>query len=483
MSAPLVLSRLRVTSAEGHPLLHGLSLAVHPGTPVTVVGETGAGKSLLCHAIMGTLPAPLQAEGEVQLGDVLASALPARARAALWGRRVTMLPQEPWHALDPLMRAGNQVVEGHQCVRGRSRRAAVAAAQEDFASTSLVDAWDRLPHELSGGMAQRVAFCAARAGGAGILLADEPTKGLDADRRDAVAALLAAHAAEGCLLTITHDLALAQRLGGELIVLRGGREVERGPVARVTAAPAAAYTAELVAAQPDRWPRPVPAAPPAAADGAVLTAHGLAVARSGRCLVEDVDLAFAPGEMVGLAGPSGIGKSSLGDALLGLLRPAAGRVERRADLGRLRWQKIWQDPPAAFAAGVPLRTLLDDVRRRHGIARNRLDALLDAMGLAAALLERPAAAVSGGELQRIALARALLLEPAFLFADEPVSRLDPVTARRVVTCLRQAAAERGCSMLLVSHDHLLLQRSCDRVLSLQPPARGDGPARLVVQGG
>ncbi|MEE4301643.1 MAG: ATP-binding cassette domain-containing protein [Pseudomonadales bacterium] len=459
MSAMLELEALRVT-AGGRALVTLPRLDLNPGRPLCLVGETGAGKSLLLQALMGTLPPGLVAEGDVRLDGRV---LDADTRRQLWGRRLALLPQEPSRALDPIMRSRGQVTEVHRWVRGLDSGAARDAATRDLERLGLAEAADKLPGELSGGMAQRVAFCAATAGGAGVLLADEPTKGLDPPRRDAVVALLANHAETGCLLVVTHDLEVARRLGGDLAVLRDGVLVEQGPTERLLAEPSHAYTRALVEAH--RTPT-VPRAP-AAPGPPVVSAEGLALARGGRTLLRDIELAVGPGELVGLAGASGIGKSTLGDALLHLLPPERGRVRWAPGLDALRFQKLYQDPPAAFAPEVPLGRLLEELLERHRLAPARLDALLEAFGLASDLLGRPATAVSGGELQRIALARVLLLDPAFLFADEPVSRLDALTGRRVLDLLAAEARERACGVLLVGHDRYALERVCDRVLQLQ----------------
>ena len=168
----------------GTTLLRPVSLQLDPGEPLVILGETGSGKSVLAQALMGTLPPELAAKGRVAVGDrVLSAARPGDFRG-LWGRDLAVLPQEPWLSLDPLMRSRAQVSEAHRFVRSLSRHDARTRAQSDLAELGLAEAGRSYPHQLSGGMAQRVAIAAARAGGARIVIADEPTKGLDAARRD-----------------------------------------------------------------------------------------------------------------------------------------------------------------------------------------------------------------------------------------------------------------------------------------------------------
>lgn len=444
-------------------MVEQIAVSVAAGQSVTLIGETGSGKSLFAQAILGTLPQGLHGEGVLQIEGAPVALDDPRALEALWGHAISVLPQEPWLALDPLMRAKQQVAEVHRHVAGRAD--AAAAAQEDLVTLGLDHAADRYPFELSGGMAQRLAIAAARAGGARIVVADEPTKGLDIARRDEVAARLKRVPTEGGgLLTITHDLELAEALGGEILVLRKGRLIERGPAEQVLKTPADPYTADLIAAEPRHWSK-APAAPPGAP---VLTAQGVSVERGGRQLIDRLDIVLNAGEVVGLCGPSGVGKSSLGDTLLGITPPATGTVTRGNGHARARFQKLWQDPPAAFAPHLALGKGLEDLMALHGIGQDRLPPLLEQLRLEPGLLARRPDAVSGGELQRLSIVRALLLDPVFLFADEPTSRLDPLTQREVIGMLTGLARQHGIAVLLVSHDPDLIANTTDRQIALTP---------------
>lgn len=458
---------LRATDMAVHDgssrLVEPVSLDLHPGEPLVIVGETGSGKSLLAQAIMGTLPETLRAEGEVRVGGRILRVTDRAGFRGLWGRQIALLPQEPWLSLDPLMRAGPQVAEAHELVVGLPAAAARAQASADLAALGLDGVLARYPHELSGGMAQRVAIAAARAGGAPIVIADEPTKGLDASRRDDVAALLLGALAQGGgLMVITHDLALARRIGGRLIVIRAGSVVETGATAAVFADPQAEYTRDLIAADPQNWPARTATT---TAGVTVVRADDLTLSRGGQRLVDGLTLELRAGRIFGIAGPSGCGKSSLGDALLSLVAPDGGRVTRGEGLAPTACQKLYQDPVAAFPRRRTLGQTLRDVATLHRAPTGRIDALLARLQLDPVLLSRWPEAVSGGELQRIALLRAMLAQPRFLFADEPTSRLDPITQRDVIGLLADLSRSDGLAIALVSHDQTLIDRTADDTLS------------------
>lgn len=458
-----------VNPQTGQPdqLVEPVSLSLRPGHAVTLLGETGSGKSLLAQALIGALPSGLVAEGEVLVNGVQQLTRTAAQRRALWGRMIAVLPQEPWLALDPTMQAGAQVMETRWLVGGQSRPQAWQGARAALRHLEVEAAETRLPGQLSGGMAQRVAFAAAHTGDAPVLVADEPTKGLDISRRDSITALLRRHVEEGgALLTITHDPAVARALGGTVLVMREGAVQEQGAAEEVLIRPRHAFTRALLAADPEGWPRQAGGGQIGAP---VLIARDVGKVRGGRRLFSGVSLHLAAGEVVGLSGPSGCGKSTFGDLCLGLLSPDSGTVERPAAAPH-RWQKLYQDPPAAFPPKVTLRASLMDVVRLHGCDPAEIPRLLLRLGLTEGLLDRLPSQVSGGELQRIALLRVLLLKPLFLFADEPTSRLDLLTQQETIGLLTAAAREQGCAVLLVSHDRALLDRVCDRVMALPAAA-------------
>ncbi len=452
-----------IVQAGSKRLLGPVSFAIPEGETLVIMGETGAGKSLLAQAILGALPHGLSAKGKITLDDRLVDILSPAEREKLWGREITLLPQEPWRALDPLMAVGSQVTETYRFVAGLEQEAARQAAMRDFDGLGMSRSRRKRPGQLSGGMAQRAVFATARAGGADLLLADEPTKGLDRPRAQAIVDLLKAVPVHGgALLAITHEAAVARDLGGTILILKDGAIVEHGETPDVLANPRSDYGKALLAADPMNWN---PSA--ATANGEeVLRAEDLTLERGGNRLLDGFTMSLASGERIAITGPSGAGKTTLLDTLAGLLPPAQGRVTRGQDVAPTGIQKIYQDPPAAFPPRITLGRNLQDVANLHGIDWHVIMRLLDKLRIGQSLLERRPDQVSGGELQRIAIARALAVTPSILLADEPTSRLDPITQADTMQLLAETTTESGTAVVLVTHDTAMAANWTERQMEV-----------------
>lgn len=436
-------------SHQENSLIGPVSFSVAKGGALVIMGETGAGKSLIAQAIMGALPEELNATGQIAVAGKRIDNLPPSERMSLWGRSLSMLPQEPWRALDPLMVSFNQVYESHRFVSGSDARASKTRTKSYFEALSLQDAKRKHPAQLSGGMGQRVAFAAASIAEAPVLLADEPTKGLDADRTESVLQMLnKIPAREGVLIVITHDASLAMRIGGKLLVLKNGYVVESGDTKTILSAPQNDYTKTLVKAHPKYWE---PVSTHTNSDELV-SLEQLVAGRNGTAITPSIDLDIVAGQRIAITGPSGVGKSTLLDTVAGLIQPVSGSLNQHVNFSSTDIQKIYQDPPAAFAPKVSLEKSLKDVVKLHRASWLNLTEMLDQLGISLELLDRKPDEVSGGELQRIAIARALVAKPKLLLADEPTSRLDPITQKKTMALLREITSETETAVLLVTHD-------------------------------
>jgi peptide/nickel transport system ATP-binding protein len=495
---------LRVAYGD-REVVHGVDLDVRPGEVVALVGESGSGKSTTAHALIGLLPdGGRVTSGDVALGAEPLTGLLPDAWRRVRGVRVGLVPQDPGTALDPVMRVGEQVAEA-LVVHGTPRRAARERAVEILREVGLDHPGERArqyPHQLSGGMRQRVLVGIAMACEPELVIADEPTSALDVTVQRRVLDLLAdlTGRAGTAVLLITHDLAVAADRANRVVVLKDGAVVEEGPAGRVLGAPEHPYTRELLAAVPGRNTVPSatatadPAAsePPASSEPSapstaageppqpvLLAAHALVKEfRLGRRervrAVDNVSFTVPRGSAFALVGESGSGKSTTARLVLGLDRPSAGVVELDgAPVGgdrasRRRTQLVHQDPYSSLDPRFTVAAVVEEPLRAHRVGTraeraDRVAQLLEQVHLSPDLARRRPAELSGGQRQRVAIARALALDPELLVLDEPTSALDVSVQARVLDLLARLRAERGLTYLFISHDLAVVRQVADHV--------------------
>ncbi|MFE7456573.1 dipeptide ABC transporter ATP-binding protein [Streptomyces sp. NPDC057554] len=483
----------------------GLSFTLEAGGALAVVGESGSGKSASAYALLGLHRGTgARVGGTVRVAGTDVNAADDAGLRALRGAKAAMVFQDPLSSLDPYYPVGDQIAEVHRVHRRVSRRAARARAVQVLDRVGIPDAARRSrlrPHEFSGGMRQRALIAMALACEPRLIVADEPTTALDVTVQAQILDLLHTLRQETGmgLLLVTHDVGVAAESVDEVLVMRGGREVERGPVAQVLGAPREAYTKELLAAVPRVETRrvveaPVPekraaegAEPGASAEEAsvppLLEAVGLRREfgrGSGKSVaVGGVSLTVRAGETLGIVGESGSGKTTLGRMLVRLLEPTAGRLryggteigslsEKELRPFRRELQMVFQDPVASLnprrsvgeSVADPLRAAGE---RDEGRVRDRVGALLERVGLDPAHFERYPHEFSGGQRQRIGIARALAAEPKVIVCDEPVSALDVTTQAQVVALLAELQRELGIGLVFIAHDLAVVRQVSDRV--------------------
>ncbi|MGW4725037.1 ABC transporter ATP-binding protein [Streptomyces sp. NPDC004291] len=504
--APLVDVRdLSVSFArDGDPVraVDGLSLTLAEGRALALVGESGSGKSTVAGALLGLHRGTgARVTGTVRVGGVdVATAGPADLRR-LRGGIAAMVFQDPLSSLDPYYAVGDQIAEVYRIHAGGSRKAARARAVEVLDRVGIPDAARRSrsrPHEFSGGMRQRALIAMALACEPRLLVADEPTTALDVTVQAQILDLLHELRRETgtALLLVTHDVGVAAESVDEVLVMRDGREVERGPVGTLLGAPSEPYTRTLLSAVP-RLDGPVGTPPEKASpEGEVLLeAVGLRreFGRGKRAVtaVDDVSLTVRAGETLGVVGESGSGKTTLGRMLVRLLDPTGGRLRYGgAEIGALsdrelrpyrrELQMVFQDPVASLnprrsvgeSIADPLRTAGERDERR---IRDRVRELLDRVGLDPDRYEAYPHEFSGGQRQRVGIARALAAEPRIVVCDEPVSALDVTTQAQVTALLAELQAELGLGLVFIAHDLAVVRQVSHRVAVMR-----DG--RIVEQG-
>ena len=490
-----------VTPQGEIPAVQEVSLTVGRGECVGVVGESGAGKTQLFLASLGLLPATARVTGSACLGPEPLIGRAQRELDRIRGARVGLIFQDPMTSLTPHLRVGEQIAEPIVRHCGASWRQARQKARALLDRVHVPDSARRMrqyPHELSGGMRQRAMIAIALACEPELLIADEPTTALDVTIQAQILALLVELKRESgmAMVLITHDFGAVAGVADRVAVMQSGRIVEVDTVAAVLKAPRHDYTKALLgrvltldsAAAPRS--AAVPDSPAAAQVALGISSLAVKYPRrpwhgQGHALhaLQDVSLELRAGEALGVVGESGSGKSTLVRAALQLIRPGAGRITwmgrslSRLPARELRGlrrdlQIVFQDPLASLDPRMTVGRIVAEPLEIHepgldAAARERRVAqMLLRVGLDAGMATRYPHELSGGQCQRVGIARAMIVEPRLLVCDEPVSALDVSVQAQILDLLASLRSERGMSILLVSHNLAVVRRLCDRVLVL-----------------
>ncbi|WP_031268764.1 ABC transporter ATP-binding protein [Labrenzia sp. ac12] len=480
-------------------VVKGLSFDLKRGETLCIAGESGSGKSITALSIMGLLPEPM---ARVSGGEVLFQGkdlikLPEDAMRRIRGGDIAMIFQEPMTSLNPVLTVGRQLREAilaHQDVSGSEANKRALAMLESVRLSEPARRLKQYPHELSGGMRQRVMIAMALACNPKVLIADEPTTALDVTIQAQILQLIRDLQRDfgTAVIMITHDMGVVAEMADRVIVMNHGNIVESGTASDVFERPADSYTRHLLEAVPKLGAmtgvdsaarkKDQPEAPVLEVEDLVVRfdLHGGLLNRvtSRVHAVEGVSFTLAPGETLGLVGESGCGKSTIGKALMNLvpwegsIRVAGQHVgigsaqeqqRRRRDM-----QMIFQDPYASLDPRMTVGEIVGEPLVIHGLARgkdlkDKVASLFDRVGLPADVITRHPHEFSGGQRQRICIARALALSPKVIVADESVSALDVSVQARVLDLLQELQEDLGLSYLFISHDMAVVEQVSHRI--------------------
>ncbi|MCD7101429.1 dipeptide ABC transporter ATP-binding protein [Pseudoclavibacter sp. 13-3] len=500
MSAELLNVRGLDVSYAGHAIVHDASFTVHSGEAVALIGQSGSGKSTIARSVLRLLPEGGRATGSVVFDGQNLLDLSLRSFRQYRGRQLGFVPQDPQNALTAVRTVGSQAEEAAALIGGVSRVQRKGRILEAFESVGLPDpkrVYDSYPHQLSGGMLQRVLIALAVLPQPRLIVADEPTSALDVTVQKRILDLLTSlQKSLGIgLLLITHDLALAAERADSLIVLKDGAIQEAGPAARVFGAPESTYTRRLQAdvpgLNPDRYASVKAARRPLGDSVAGTTpvvdftavSKRFTVGDQTTAALDDVSFRIERGRTHALVGESGSGKSTAARILLGLDAPDSGEVgvngqpvDRRS-AGRLRGIRrqlgfVYQNPYTSLDPRFSVERTVGEPLDRYqvgtvGEQRDRVCEVIADVGLDESVLRRRPADLSGGQRQRVAIARALALRPEVIVFDEPTSALDVSVQADIIATLVGLQTERELTYLFISHDLGVVRQFADTVTVLR----------------
>ncbi len=504
MASVLKVEQLRVQLPKGSDrafAVDDVSFTIEPGKTLCVVGESGSGKSVMAFAVMGLLARELTtASGQVFLNTAgPAEELPAytdvtRAKEdrlrQLRGSQMGMVFQEPMTALNPVMTCGKQVdelLQEHTQLSTEQRKRAIL---EVFAKVKLPEPermFSSYPHQLSGGQRQRIVIAMAVILKPRLLICDEPTTALDVTTQKEILKLINELQAEqgSAVLFITHDMGVVAEIADDVLVMNKGKMVEMDSCANILQRPQQPYTQMLLAAVPSMQPpapRTINSTEPLlqgkAVDKTYVSRNWFGGKTETRAL-QNASLALHAGETVGVVGESGSGKSTFARCLIRLIDPTAGQIFWGADEvasrseGSLRplrshIQVVFQDPNRSLNPRMKIGDALIEGALNFGIeksaARELAKQLMEKVQLPVEGLERYSNQFSGGQRQRLAIARALACKPKVLVADEAVSALDVSVQAQILNLLRDIQRELNIGLLFITHDLRVAAQLCDRIL-------------------
>lgn len=457
------------------PVVENLSLSMGQGEILGIVGESGSGKSMTALSLMGLLPPEaMVTSGEILLNGVDLLQLPPQECRQYQGRDMSMIFQEPMTSLNPVMKIGAQVGEVLKIHTDLDKEVIEAKVIEALTQVGLKDPkslCEKYPHQLSGGMRQRVMIAMAIINHPGLIIADEPTTALDVTVQAQILKLLLRihQQTNTAMLFISHDLNVIKEVCHQVVVVYKGQVVEAGPVSKVLYHPEHKYTQKLVAHIPKNETVISERTPLVSVEHLNVYYKEKNSLFSGKKLrkqvLKDVGLEIYRGEILGIVGESGCGKSTFAKTLVGLIDDFEGKIDYKE---KINPQMVFQDPFSSLNPAKKIGWIMEEPLKIHGNKdrkdrRYKVEEMLEHIGLSPEYANRYADELSGGQRQRISIGTALMRNPRMLIADEPVSALDVTVQSQILSLLLKLHQEHDLTYVFISHDLDVVRHMCNRV--------------------
>ncbi|NLL94006.1 MAG: ABC transporter ATP-binding protein [Clostridiales bacterium] len=452
----LKIEDLKITINDNH-IIKGISFEAGPGEIVGLVGESGSGKTITSLAVAGLLPENFHIQGEIHKGDDSSK-----------GTKVGFIFQEPMTALNPLMKVGRQIEEVLKIntkIGSKERKERVIKMMEQVQLENVEEVYNKYPYELSGGMRQRVVIAIATILKPSIIIADEPTTALDVDTSQAILEIILDinKKVKSTILFISHDLSVISKICSRVIVMKDGRIIEEGSTRDILNNPKHDYTKKLISAANLETKVEV-----ATAGENILDIRDVTLYHFDKHKKEDIsgniNFSIRRGEILGLLGKSGCGKSSLSRAIAGLSGLYNGNIIKKCS----NIQMIFQDPYGSLNPSKTIGFILSEPLRNKGISKaeikDKVIKTLLEVELSPDYYNRYPDMLSGGQRQRVSIGAAVISEPDLLIADEPVSALDVTIRSQILELILKMQQKHGMSVLMISHDVMVLNNTCDRII-------------------
>ena len=469
-----------VVKIEDREILKNIGFSVYDGEIVGLVGESGSGKTMTSLAVAGLLSQNAKCFGDIVLDDIRLSDLSIKERRKYNGNKISFIFQEPMTSLNPLIKVGKQIEEVlklHTNMDKEEKREKVLDIMKQVELKNPEKLYDMYPNELSGGMRQRVVIAMASVLKPSLIIADEPTTALDADTGKSILRLIAGlnKSYKSKVILISHDLNVVREICSRVIVMKDGEIVEEGSTKEIFSSPKKEYTRLLIEAVSDNEKKNKTEGGDNVLEVSDVSLYYKEKGKE-NIIADNINFNVKKGEILGILGRSGCGKSTLSRAIAGLSDMYHGSILRTVS-ENMGIQMVFQDPYSSLNPSKTIGFILSEPLKNKGgytkqEIKEKVYKILKQIELSEEIYDRYPDELSGGQRQRVSIGIALISDPELIIADEPVSALDVTVQSQILELILKLQREKHISMIMISHDRVVLKKVCDRVIKWEEMIKG-----------